>query len=280
MSLSFTNHSSGYFSRMDSAIDQKSLMLEWLQPGAAAELGSGSGAFAELIAAESIVDSLLAIDASTEAVELLEGKFSDSPKVSVLKAVLGEDRALPQESFATIFASSIFHEVYSFLGRGAFLALLFEIFGALEPGGIFVLRDGVVPDGPDSPARMVVADRLLPLAERYAAEGPGALRPSLAGNVATGNRHQIAEMAFTITWGEGSFEREIREQYQIQTLSGYESLLSGVGFEVLARESFIQPGYPENLGDCPMETLDSQGGWTPWFPATNALWVARKPELA
>jgi len=279
MSLSFKNHSSTYFARMDSSIDQKSLMLEWLQPGAAAELGSGSGVFAELIAASPLVDSLLAVDASTEAVELLEKKFFENAKVSVLKAVLGEEKALPQDTFSTIFASSIFHEVYSFLGGKALFSLLFEILAALKPGGVFVLRDGVVPDGADSPARMVVADRLLSLAERYAAEGPEGLRPELQGNVAIGNRHQIAEMALTITWGEDSFGREVQEQYQIQTLEGYGSLLSSVGFEVLARESLIQPGYPENLADCPMETLDSYGTWTPWFPDTNALWVARKPEL-
>lgn len=253
-------------------------MLDWLRGGDVAELGAGSGSLTEIIAARSDVDTVVAIDASAEALEKLSERFIDEPKVTLGNKLLGSDKdPFDGKKFDTILASSVFHEVYSFLGKEGLSNIARDIEDSLKPGGLFILRDGVRPDDHQRIARMTVAPRLLALAERYCAEAPRRLRPTMKGNVARGNRHQIAEMAFTITWGEQSFEREVAEQYQVYSRESAVDFYGGFGLELVHSESIIQDGYKSNLADCLIESrTDDSLNWEPWFPDTNALWVFEK----
>lgn len=276
--MRFQDHSDLYFKRMDASVKNKTQMVDWLRGGDVAELGPGSGSLTAIVADRDDVDSVLAIDASAEALQKLSERFIDNPKVSVSNKLLGSDpNPFNGQKFDTILASSVFHEVFSFLGKDGLTNIAREVEDALKPGGVFILRDGVRPDDHQRIARMTVAPRLLGLAERYCAEAPLHLRPKLIENVAKGNRHQIAEMAFTITWGEQSFERESTEQYQVYSEESAVDFYFNFGLELVHSESIIQEGYRTNLADCPMESrTDDSLDWEPWFPNTNALWVFRK----
>lgn len=277
--MDFVNHSELYFERMDSSIAQKDELLDWIPEGSVAELGPGSGWLTEHIAELSRVTEVLALDASAEAIEHLEERFSHDPRVKFREAVLGEHaNPFHGHSFSSIVASSVFHEVYSFIGADGLKLIASQIVDALVPGGSFILRDGVAPAGHDLPARMEIAPRLQKLAERYSQEGPEGLRPTISGSTATGTRHQIAEMAFTITWGEESFDREVQEQYQVYDLQGAEMFYEAHGVDLVHSESFIQAGYREHLADSPMFSPIQPGGeWKPWFPETNGFWIFQKP---
>ena len=276
--MRFKDHTDLYFDRMDASVNHKTQMLDWLRGGDVAELGPGSGSLTEIIAERSDVDSVLAIDASAEALQKLSERLVDNPKVRVSNKLLGSDsNPFGNKKFDTILASSVLHEVYSFLGKEGLSNLARDIEDSLKPGGLFILRDGVRPDDHQRIARMTVAPRLLALAERYCAEAPLRLRPKMIGNVARGNRHQIAEMAFTITWGEQSFEREVTEQYQVYSRESAADFYFGFGLELVHSASIIQDGYKSNLADCPMESRTEDSlDWEPWFPNTNALWVFKK----
>ncbi len=278
--MDFVNHSELYFERMDSSIAQKDELLDWIPQGAVAELGPGSGWLTEHIAALPRVTEVLALDASAEAIEHLEERFGNDPRVRFREAVLGQHRdPFHGRRFNSIVASSVFHEVYSFIGADGLKLIASQIADALLPGGSLILRDGVAPAGYELPARMKIAPRLQRLAERYAQEGPEGLRPEISGSTARGTRHQIAEMAFTITWGEDSFDREVQEQYQIYDLQGAEMFYEAQGLDLIHSESFIQSGYREHLQDCPMFSQQTAGGeWLPWFPETNGFWIFQRPQ--
>lgn len=274
----FVNHSETYFERMDSSIAQKDELLEWIPGGSVVELGPGSGWLTEHIAALSRVTDVLALDASAEAIAHLRERFEADPRVSFGEAVLGEHTdPFGGRQFDAIVASSVFHEVHSFIGAEGLMLIAGQIAEALKPGGRFIIRDGVAPADGALAARMVLAPRLQELAERYSKEGPEGLRPVIVGNEAYGTRHQIAEMAFTITWGEESFDREVQEQYQIYDLEGGELFYGAQGLELIHSSSFIQSGYIEHLADSPMESRSESGSWETWFPETNAMWVFEKP---
>jgi len=277
--MKFKNQSELYFQRMDSSVDQKAELLSWIPGGSVAELGPGSGSLTELIAARDGVTEVLALDASPDAVARLAERFEDDPRVSFGESTLGEDSdPFGGRRFSAIVASSVFHEVFSFLDIGGLRLIAEQLTEALVPGGRFILRDGVKPDMPQRFARMEVAPRLIELAERYCAEGRLGLRPSLRGTTAYGSRHQIAEMAFTITWGGEAFQREVEEQYQLYSLQGAVDFYAEFGLKLIHGEAYTQQGYIDNLADSPMESLaDGKDSWEPWFPATNALWVFEKP---
>lgn len=275
--MEFKDQSELYFQRMDSAVDQKAELLRWITGPAVAELGPGSGSLTELIAAQPGIESMLALDASADAVRKLAERFEANPSVDFGISVLGEHPApFDGRRFDSIVASSVFHEVYSFLGKSALELIEVQVREALVPGGRFILRDGVQPEGHELPARMTVSDRLLKLAQRYCAEGREDLRPTIEGNVVTGTRHQVAELAFTVTWGGLSFDREVEEQYQLYELQEATNFYEDFGLELVHAETYTQEGYIEHLADSPMETQNAQGDWEPWFPITNALWVFEK----
>ena len=276
--MEFKDHTDLYFKRMDASVEVKTEMLDFLQAGDVAELGPGSGSLTEVIANRSDVDSVLAIDASAEALLKLSDRFGGNTKVVLSEKLLGSDLdPFGDGKFDTILASSVFHEVYSFLGKQGLESIAGDIEIALKPGGRFILRDGVRPDNYQRVARMTVAPRLLKLAQRYCREAPLRLRPTMIGNVARGNRHQIAEMAFTITWGEQSFDREVTEQYQIYDKDSAINFYGRFGLDIVHAETFIQEGYKSNLSDCPMESRTEDGlEWESWFPDTNAIWVFKK----
>lgn len=278
--MDFVNHSELYFERMDSSIAQKDELLEWIPGGSVVELGPGSGWLTEHIAALPSVTDVLALDASAEAIDLLRERFEGDPQVSFGEAVLGEHTdPFGGRQFDAIVASSVFHEVYSFIGPEGLMLIASQVTDALKPGGRFIIRDGVAPAGCELPAKMELAPRLQKLAERYSKEGPEELRPTIVGNVAYGTRHQIAEMAFTITWGEESFDREVQEQYQVYDLEGGELFYSAQGLDLIHSSSFVQSGYTEHLADSPMATQSGEKSeWIPWFPETNAMWIFEKPR--
>lgn len=275
----FKNHSELYFQRMDASVDYKTALLEWVQDGAVAELGAGSGSLTELIAELPRATQVVALDASTEAVQLLAERFGHSNSVSFGCTVLGEHQdPFSGRKFSSIVASSVFHEVYSFIGADGLELIAKQISEALLPGGRFILRDGVKSENYELSARIELDPTLLSLAQRYVKEAPEHLRPVLTGVTAFGSRHQIAEMAFTITWGEGSFDREVEEQYQVYSLDEARDFYEGYGLKLIHSSSMIQKGYVDHLQGGPMQSLSEvTGKWEPWFPQTNALWVFEKP---
>lgn len=276
--MTFVNHNDVYFKRMDNSIKNKTNLLNWVRKEdlVIAELGAGSGILVEEIIKINPNVKITAIDASEQSILKMSEKFKDSD-VEIRQAVLGLDECLPKNNFDVVIASSIFHEVYSFLGIDSLKKLTKEIYDSLKIGGSFLLRDGVKPDNSYNLARVKITDsELFELAMKYCDEAPVELHP-VFDNYFIGSKHQIAEMLFTINWGEGSFDREVKEQYQIFELDEAVDFYESFGFKNVYKNAFIQDGYVKNLvidKNCDIEVLNEE--WESWFPDTNAIWVFEK----
>lgn len=288
-----------YFTRMASSIGDKRRIIQHLppvndftgEPVRVMDVGAGGGEFAGLL--DTLGYDVTALDASAEAVSKIR---TDFPRVHTYAGLANwADKNGP--IFDAVVASSLLHEVFSYgddmVGVGAGLAAVRRALnafrGALKPGGTLIIRDGVLPANWDANASLVATDthrddvtRMVP---RYLRHSPFANGKAVKGNghllhlhqVGTskwsGNLRSAMEFAYTYTWGEGSFAREVQELYAVATLDEYKNMLDSAGFEVEEAYSYLQPGYPQHLN--PHMSLFVDKLPAEW-PDSNAIWVARK----
>lgn len=261
-----------YFRRMASSLGDKSRILPWVLPGHVVDAGAGGGELS--VALSHLPDvTVTAVDYAPESLERLK----ERPGIGVLDARVGASgERLPIPLADTFIYCAILHEVYSYSPDrwDAVRRALTEAHATLRPGGRLIIRDGVMPDDPDGRARFTTPDDAL--VEDYLALSPHAeLRLARDGQFWTGTRHAVAEALFTITWGREALPREALERYQL--VSDYGPLLAEAGFTLVHDDTVVQPGYVDALAQFRIETASGES-WAPWFPATNALWVAERND--
>ena len=246
---------------MASSIGDKARILDWVLPGHAVDVGAGGGELAEVLAGRAEVT---AIDASPDSLARLLARDS----FHVVDATVGADTAPLAPVADTVVFSSILHEVYSYSPDrfGAGHRALDQAVATLRPGGNLIIRDGVMPDNPEAPARFRAPDDAL-VREYLALTPHRELQLTYRRGWWEGTRHAVAEAALTLTWGRDALPREAMERYQL--VSDYTPLLVARGLTMLHASTVTQPGYVEGLAEY---TIESMGH--PWFPDTNGLWVA------
>lgn len=182
-----------------------------------------------------------------------------------------------------ILASSVVHEIFSYGNDNgspgkisSVESFLDSAFTALAPGGRLIIRDGVHPEPEltqNAQMRMTKnqghVQKFLEASPFTQEELDRKIQIEDKGNgVFTGSLSSLMEFAFTYTWGEESFEREVEEFYGVFTLSELSETAQQRGFTLIHAEKYLQPGYVENLPEI---------GFFPFFPDSNALWVFEKP---
>ncbi|TPW73007.1 methyltransferase domain-containing protein [Schumannella sp. 10F1B-5-1] len=275
-----------YFVRMASALGDKARILPHVRPGHVVDAGAGGGELAGMLAQLPDV-TVTALDLAEESLARLrasagvagfEGSSKGSPtggaRFAVRRRELGADTdPLTSKPASTIVFSAVLHEVFSY-ARDPWAALeraLVQARATLAPGGVVIVRDGVMPERPGEPAELLGRDH--ELLERYLALSPFAetrLEPVRPG-VWAGTRHAVSEALCTLTWGADSLPREALERFQLATLDGYAELLERAGLHVVHREATTQPGYREHLRAAGWRASGPDGDW---FPPTTGLWVA------
>lgn len=259
--MSITTLEDRYFTRMGDALGDKSRLLQWVRRGHVIDVGAGGGELSAHLAAGG--HTVTAIDSHPDSLR----RLAQLPGVEAVDGTFGHH--IPQCPLAdTVIASSVLHEVYSY-GRGlsSVTAAVQQAHQLLRPGGRFIIRDGVKPVHPESPARFRTPDP--DLVEEYLRLTP---HPELAlardGDWFYGTRHAVSEALLTVTWGRVSLHREAQERYELATLEGYPALVEPHGFALVHRESYAQLGYGKALATYQIESFGN-----PWFPPTNAIWV-------
>lgn len=259
-----------YFDRMASSIGDKARILEWVKPGHAIDVGAGGGEFTRTLAALPGVEAT-AIDLAPESLERLEAAGDFAAAFGV--AGSSTERLTPASADTVVF-NAILHEVYSYspARQQAVDNALDQADRTLGRGGRIVIRDGVMPEGPELPARFRAPDDAL--VTDYLARSPHPeLRLERRGEWWTGTRHAVSEALLTLTWGPDSLPREAQERFELSGVDDYPTRLARRGFRTLHREVVTQPGYVTALSTYTVESLDAGGRWAAWFPPTNALWV-------
>lgn len=279
-----------YFDRMASSLGDKMVIFPYLEGNRILDMGAGGGELAHVMAQGS--REVWALDGSLAATQRMTHAY---PELHVLVGMAHELPLMTDVKFTTVVCSSIFHEVYSYgdashgpYSLEALRATLGAIYNQLEPGGRLVIRDGVMPAEWDKVEEIhFTTDEGMKFWEHYAANAPFvnwhgqggqrtvALEP-VGPRTLRGNRASLMEFIYTYTWGWQSSARECKELYGLFTQEDYCKVLESVGFTLESAGEYVQPGYREALDEKLM--LKDLDGQAVGYPATNCLWVARKPQ--
>lgn len=275
---------------MASSLGDKERLLEFVSPGKILDVGAGGGELAEELRLRG--NEVYALDGSSEAIRRIEENF---PKVRAVAGYTHELSSLfKPASFDTIICSSILHEVYSYgdptngkYSIRSVMDTLDSFFKLLKPGGVLLIRDGIMPTLWDEEVRMELKNSdSVKFLEMYQGAAPfysptaDFRRVSFeeipeTSNIYRGTLSSAMEFLFTLTWGWKSAERETQELYGIFTETGYRLALSVNGFDVEHSIQYLQPGYPQHLSGV-ADIFDSFGNRKN-LPSSNAIFVARRP---
>lgn len=140
-----------YFAGMDRSMQQKVALTTAHFPvrGRIADMGSGSGRGTYDLACLYGGLELVGVDINPVSVERSSRQFS-RPNLSYVVGDIS-DMVFPQESLDGILNSSVLHHVTSFNGFDVnrVLATLDNQVAQLKTGGVVIIRDFVIPDGPE-----------------------------------------------------------------------------------------------------------------------------------
>ena len=140
-----------YFAGMDSSMQQKVALTTAHFPvrGRIADMGSGSGRGTFDLASLYHGLELVGVDVNPVSVERAHEKF----KRANLSYVVGDisQMVFPANSLDGILDSSVLHHVTSFnnFDVNRVLTTLDNQVAQLKPGGVIIIRDFVIPDGPE-----------------------------------------------------------------------------------------------------------------------------------
>lgn len=274
------NQTSLYFTRMMNSMGDKSRLIEHIPEGTQriVDVGGADGSFAKIIS--NFFPYVTVLDASPESCER-----SRANGVTAVEAYADEmDQYYVAEGVDVIIASSVIHEIFSY-GHGKFepgrienVAAFFKAAAkVLGKGGRLLVRDGVRPVERDCSLTMEKDfDKVFKFVEESPFIKPSGtdrdirLEIDTDGRTIYGDMDSLWEFVMTYTWGDDSWEREIKEYYGVFTKDELSALANSHGFSTVHFEAYIQDGYPEHL---PHVKFFNSLGEDYGFPLTNAIWV-------
>lgn len=274
------NQTSLYFDRMMKSMGDKSRLIEHIPEDTQhiVDVGGADGSFAKILS--NFFPKVTVLDASPESCER-----SRANGVTAVEAYADEmDQHFGAGEVDVIIASSVIHEIFSY-GHGKFqpgrIANVIAFFRAaaqvLPTGGRLLVRDGIRPIETYCSLRM---EKDFDKVFKFVAESPFAAPANTDRTIrlATdeyrrtiyGDMASLWEFIMTYTWGDDSWEREIKEYYGVFTKDEMSGLANAEGFSTVHFEAYIQDGYPEHL---PHVKFFNSLGEDYGFPLTNAIWV-------
>ncbi|HEU5058497.1 MAG TPA: methyltransferase domain-containing protein [Kofleriaceae bacterium] len=286
-----------YLRGMDTSMRQKVALTaaHVLSEGVVADMGCGSGACSDALAALYPALEVVGVDADPEMVARARAAFAREN----LRFEVGDiARPLfPDGSLEAVFDSSVLHHVTSFGGyrhAAAGEAIAVQV-AALRVGGVLIVRDFVAPESQpvtlevpaddgeesDDPRRASTA-RLL---ERFAREArslharPGIACERLADAREGWRRYAMdlraaAEFVLRKDY-RADWEAEVQEEYTYFTQAEFEACFAAIGLRVLASTPIRNPWIVRHRLRGKIDLRDAAGrALEP--PATNILVAGEK----
>lgn len=287
-----------YYAGMDASMQQKVALTTAHFPtsGTVVDMGSGSGRGTYDLACLHPELELIGVDINPTAVATADGMF----KRANLRYVAGDiaDALFPDNSIDGILDSSVLHHVTSFTGYSTarLETCLDNQVRVLRTGGVLIIRDFVVPDGPDDVVLSVrdddgVHDGPIPglstwaLWQRYAATvSHGRYRPgelpwspldAHAGWRRIRLRLRDAQEFLLRKDYRKDWEVELLEEYTYWTQSEFVAALERRGLRVVTAAPIRNPWIVANRYRGRVRLTTLSGDDLP-FPPTNQLVVGQK----
>lgn len=293
------DHYAAYFAGMDASMQQKVALTTAHFPtrGRVADMGSGSGRGTHDLACLYKGLELVGVDINPVSVDMARATYQQPN----LRFVAGDiaDPVFPPESLDGVLNSSVLHHVTSFndFSLARLETCLDNQVRALRTGGVIIIRDFLIPDGPgevflDLPTTDGAADGDVPslstaaLFERFARDfrcgvnrsgpvpharlaspHPGHVRYRLALRAAN---EFILRKDYRADW-----DVELLEEYTYLSQAGFEAAFRARGLRILSSMPIRNPWIVAHRYEGRFHLSDVQERPLP-FPPTNYLIVGEK----
>jgi len=288
-----------YFAGMDSSMQQKVALTTAHFPvrGRIADMGSGSGRGTYDLASLYQGLELIGVDINPVSVERARSRFQRAN----LSYAVGDisEKVFPAQSLEGILDSSVLHHVTSFndFDVTRVLVTLDNQVDQLKPGGVIIIRDFVIPDGPEnvyldlpetdgselgSITELSTAAVFELFAQNWRSslnrQGPVSftrIESPRSGHV----RYELglrtaAEFVLRKDY-RADWETEILEEYTYLTQSQFEQAFRSRGLRIVTSRPLWNPWIVQNRFENKFYLSDFNGSPLP-FPPTNYLIVGEK----
>lgn len=253
-----------YLDTMNSSIDQKTIILDYIVGDKVIDVGPGGGALMDKIEDRYPEKKVLGIDISDNVVEsLIKRKYKENRQWDIMKGnILALDKYVSSNSIDTIIFSSIIHELYSYIPYNGkkfnietVKAVLKNAFKALNKGGRIIIRDGIMTENKELVRLIRFKDKKdLAFLERYSKDFKGReINYKILSNnplIVEMSINDAMEFLYTYTWGEESYAQEVEEQFGYLTPKEYEGLIKeiiGDKGKIVKFKHYLQDGYTKSL---------------------------------
>jgi ubiquinone/menaquinone biosynthesis C-methylase UbiE len=290
-----------YFAGMDASMQQKVALTTAHFPvrGRIADMGSGSGRGTYDLARLYDALELVGVDINPISVERAGRQFQ-RPNLSYVVGDIAE-MVFPAASLDGVLNSSVLHHVTSFNGFDVnrVLATLDNQVAQLKTGGVIIIRDFVIPEGPEevyldlprtdgSEAGGTAELSSAALFELFARVWRSSVNPLGPVPFTRGESPRAGCIRYRVTLRAAAefvlrkdyradWETEILEEYTYLSQSQFEEAFRSRGLRIITSRPLWNPWIVENRFENKFHLSDLGGGALP-FPPTNYLIVGEKVE--
>lgn len=249
-----------YLQTMNSTINHKSKLLEFIKGDNVLDVGPGGGALMDLILESLPNKTVYGIDISENVINVLnEKKLKENKNYNLVKGnALNLEDYFKQGELDTIIYSSVIHELFSYVdyngkkfNHETIKKALTSAYNILSPGGRIVIRDGIMSE--TNPQRIIEFKNKedMNILKKYQKDFKGRKIKFeiIDQNKVKMNENDSMEFLYTYTWGENSYPLEVQEQYGYYSPKEYEKFVTEnlKNSKIIFSHAFLQDGYEEHL---------------------------------
>ena len=248
-----------YLETMNSVINHKSKLLDFIVGDNILDVGPGGGALMDLILDTYKDKNVYGIDISSNVIEELnKKKINEKRNYNLVKGnALNLEDYFKKGSLDTIIYSSIIHELFSYIeyegkkfNHDVIKKTLIGAYNILPKHGRIIIRDGIMSENAQRIIEFKNKDDMN-IFKRYVHEFKGR---KIKYELLSDNRIKLdindaMEFLYTYTWGSEAFELEVQEQFGYYTPSEYEKMILDTleNSKIIYSKAFLQEGYTSHL---------------------------------
>jgi ubiquinone/menaquinone biosynthesis C-methylase UbiE len=249
----------GYLSTMNSTINYKAVIIDYIKGNTCLDVGPGGGAMLDLIEESKKVENIIGIDISQNVIEELnKKKAKEKHKWKVIKGdALDLTKYFKQGELDTIIFCSVIHELFSYIemdgkkfNHKTIEKAMKACYDVLAPGGRIIIRDGIMSET-NKPRIIAFKNKDdMKFLQKYCKDFKGReiTYTKINDYMVKMTENDAMEFLYTYTWGEESYPMEVQEQYGYYSPSEYLKMLSKIGkFKVIECKHYLQEGYDKHL---------------------------------
>ena len=248
-----------YLSTMNSTINYKAIILDYITGKTVLDVGPGGGALLDLIENSGKVERAIGIDISQNVIEELKRKKNEENKNwEIVKGdAFNLKNHFKENEIDTIIFCSVIHELFSYIEmegkkfnhKTVELAMK-SCFDVLPSGGRIIIRDGIMSETNKNRIIRFKNKEDIKFLNKYCKDFKGRIInfKLIDDRTVQMKENDAMEFLYTYTWGEESYPMEVQEQFGYYTPSEYIEMLQKVGnCKVIECKHYLQEGYEENL---------------------------------